>query len=186
MIISPNYLPYPTSYLPAVSSASFSGTVHAGVSRSGEQGFPSQERYAGSNPTSISLQFEMTLVEFGLWSHWVRMHAITKWITIDLPSPNGRPAIGPNSPMTEQVVRFGSYTMTPLGDKYAQVSASVQLMPTGVGIGLAGYGGHGVDYYIGDWIIGGTPSDPSIDWYIAGDPATPSTDTVTAGTPPTI
>lgn len=185
MIVQPNYMAYPSDY-PVVSSLGFSGSVDTGVSRSSEQGFPSQERYAGTNPTTVNLRFRMSLQQFKHWSFWIQRNAVSKWVTIDLPSPNGRKAAGPNAPLTNQVVRFGSYTMTPLGGgSFVEVSTSAQLMPTGVGIGLAGTSGGVILPGGGDWIIARTPADPSADWYIAKTPTAPSTDTVTAGTPAT-
>ena len=185
MIIKANYLAYPSTY-PVVSAVGFSGQVDTGVSRSNEFGFPSQERYAGSNPTTVSLEFKMTLYEFERWSWWIRTNAVTKWVKIDLPSPNGMTAAGPNAPLTNQVVRFGAYSMSPLGPDYFQVSTTAQMMPTGIGVGLAGIGGGVILPGGGAWIIARTPADPSTDWYIAGTPATPSTDTVIAGTPATV
>lgn len=186
MIVQPNYTPYPANF-PVVSKIGFSGSVDTGVSRSSEQGFPSQERYAGTNPTIVNLEFRMTLSEFKSWSWWVQHNAVTQWVNIDLPSPNGMKAVGPDAPLTTQVVRFGAFTMTPLGDDYFQVNSTVQLLPTGVGVGLPGVGGGVVtpSPSSSDWIIGGEPYNPSTDWYIAGEPATPSVDTITAGTPAT-
>ena len=189
MIILPSYKKYPPDY-PVVSKIGFSGTVDTGVSRSSEQGFPTQERYAGSNPTNVSLQFRMTLTQFRDWSSWINHNAVTKWVDIMLPSPNGLTAAGLPSPMSEQTVRFGDYTMTPLGANFLQVNTTVQLMPRGIGEGLPG-GSAGNNVVIispsSKWIIGGTPPAPSADWVISGRPGTPSTpDVYIGGTPSTV
>ena len=130
------YRKYPADY-PVVSSIGFSGSVDTGVSRSYERGFPSQERLSGSNPTTVSLQFRMTLRTFTQWAQWINAHAVTDWIQINLPSPNGLAAKGLNPPMSAQIVRFGDYTMSPLGPSYVQVSATADLLPQGVGAGVS-------------------------------------------------
>ena len=185
-IILPNYLKYP-DYYPVVSRVGFSGTVDTGVSRSDEQGFPTQQRYAGSNPTTVSLQFRMTLREFKNWSAWVNNNAVTKWVSIMLPSPNGLSRAGSPSPLSEQVVRFGDYNMTPMGADYFQIDTMVELMPTGIGEGLPGNSGWVSNSgRNADWIIARTPPNPAPDWIISGSPTTPSTPDVNiGGTPPT-
>ena len=185
-IILPNYVPYPPEF-PVVSKIGFSGTVNTRVTRSTEQGFPTQERYAGSNPTTISLQFRMDLATFRYWSVWVNTNAVTKWVSIMLPSPNGLTAAGSPSPLSEQVVRFGDYTMTPLGANYFQIDTMVELMPTGIGEGLPGNGSNVLAGRINNWIIGGTPPNPSFDVVNSGGPGSPSTPDVNiGGTPPTV
>jgi len=188
VIVLPSYVKYPANF-PVVSKIGFSGSVDTGVSRSSQQGFPRQERYAGSNPTTVSLQFRMSLREFKSWAAWINANAVTKWIDIKLPTPNGLKAAGVPSPLSEQTVRFGNYTMIPLGADYFQIDTSVELLPVGIGIGLAGDGGTVmIPPTTGfDWVIGGTPPVPSADWVISGSPGTPSTpDTYIGGTPSTV
>ena len=184
MVTLPDYLPYPTFGFPQPISVGFSAAVDTGVSRGSELGFPSQERYSGSNPTTATLEFNMSLGAFNIWSEWIHANAITKWVEMRLPySPNENPGPGFTPPLTNQIVRFGQYTMTPMAADYFRVVSTVQIMPNGVGIGLAGFPGGVSLPGSGDWVIAGNPGSPSTDWAIAGDPGNPSLDYILAGVP---
>lgn len=180
----PSFASYPTGF-PSVSKEGLSGEIDYGVSRSTEDGFPSQVRYGGVNNVSIQAQFKMTVSEFIQWSAWVDANAIDHWIRMPLPAPYGA-ATGEPVPMSYQTVRFMDYSSSTIGPNYIVVSTLIEIMPRDIGQGLPGDGGDIVapsDPTLSDWVIAQNPNDPSPEWVIAGIPATPNTDYVIAGSP---
>ena len=176
---------YPSDF-PVPSIIGYSGQIGYNPVRSVEQGFPDQERYQGTNPTSMNVSFRMPLKLYDEWADWMQAYAVTNWIQMPCVDQYSDGTV--TKPLQNQIVRGGDWVMSPLGANYVAVSMVLDILPQDIGKGIHGDSG-GISppaETLADWIVGGSPGAPSNpDWVVAGSPGAPSTpDWVNSQTPP--
>lgn len=172
---------------PAVRYIGYNGSTDYGVARNDVlEGLPEQHRKYGANPVAISCEWIVPLSLLGQWVDWMEDNGIGNYFSIDLPTNKNDLGDGSRPVDTELVTVVSPLGMTPLGADKMIVRANLAFFPRDIGKGHLGVGGEiGDAHTIGEWIIAGTPPNPSVpDWFIAGTPPAPNnTNNVAAGRP---
>lgn len=178
----PEIKAYP-AHLPPPTKVGYGSIVDYGVTRSTAETFPDQNRYRGSNPTMLTMEFRMHTSLLNDWCEFLDQWAIDRWVSMNCVDQYAG-FIWVQDLLDPQIVRFVDYQYAPLGADYWSVQANVEVMPQDIGDGLPGINNDVVaPVEVTDWIVAGTPDDPSPDWIEAGDPATPSPDWVDSQAP---
>ncbi len=154
---------------PSVGNGNYGGEMAFGVRRTSvPTALANQVIQFNARRDTLSLTFEMTNDEYSEWFDWAkenawwwfRMELVTPWNPVDIVSLHR--------------VRFISeLEMSKAGDNWNRITVQAEVMPADGQDPAAP-----VD--ISDWVIAGTPANPSPDWVIAGTPANPSTDWIIA------
>lgn len=174
---------YPAAY--PTPNITYSGAIDYGVVRSEQEGFPDQVRHTQVNPTFVQATFEMPLKDFQAWSVWIDNYATVEWCSMR--GIDQYAGFNPSDTLDDFIVRFSNMAMSVLGFNYVRVTAQLEILPQDIGNAEPGYDAGDVirpPDTVSDWIIGGTPDNPSIDVYIAGAPDTPSADWADGQSPP--
>lgn len=185
MSIKTGLLPvYPATF-PAPKVSGYTGDIDSAVDRSVGL-FADQSRTFETSPTSLSMQFLMTLDLFGQWSHWIDQNAVENYILMDCVDQYDWPVPGGKPPLDSQLVRMSSgYSISPVGSSYVEVKAVVQVIPRDIGTAVSGIGSEVVPpiNLADDWIVARQPYDPSPWGVVANKPATVPTNIVAAEKP---
>lgn len=166
---------YPTQF-PCVSRIEgHSADLSAGLVRTPMGAGNSRQRRAYRHvPHLISLVFVIEQGRYSEWLAWVNAFAWDEFFTLNLPGLLASEAGTNTAPVP---VRFCSDLATDLLPVnrlwYWRVRVQAEFQPNVTDFPL-----------ISDtWVIGGTPSAPSLDWVIGGTPASPSPIFTNPGTP---
>jgi hypothetical protein len=169
-VIYPQQFPCP-SRIEGHSQASSAGLVRTPM----EAGNSRQRRMHRVLPTRISLCFVIHQPDYAAWLTWVNANAWDDWVTMKLPGLEAS-RLGLNT--TGIAVRFMTDLQADLLPVfrlwYWRVRVEAEYIPTPDKL---------LPVPIGDWIVAGTPGNPSPDWIVAGTPANPSPNWISAGTP---
>lgn len=184
-VVQPNITLYPDGW--PVPNRDLSAAIDYGVYRTDFGAYPDQGRYYGTNPTVQSVSFD---VPFGILPEWIAFmdaYAVSQWILIRTVS-QGHGIFVDTQPLRDVIVRVGALSQTPIGPDWVRVNTSMEIMPSDIGNALPGADGEvlppGAPPLIEDWIVAGTPGNPSTsNWILAGEPPGPSTNTITSGKP---
>jgi hypothetical protein len=166
-------LAYPST-LPCVSRIEgHSATAFAGLVRTPmEAGSARQRRTHRVLPHQMTLVFVMAQEVYGDWLAWVNDNAFDQWIALKLP---GFLASRAGTDTAAVPVRFVSdLTMELIPAHrlwYWRARVNAEWLPSSDDLASRPFG---------PWVVSG---GSHTDWVIAGTPAQPSPDTVTSGTP---
>lgn len=155
---------YPANY-PKPARSGITGHIDPGIRRTSvPAALANQVTVFNSPEDGLSLTFEMTNDWYAVWYEWVRTYA-WMWFEMDIVSRHT-----PVNITSRHRIRFISeIQLQKLGDNWLSISVQAEIMPADAEDPNAP-----VPEY--DWVIAGTPDEPSADWELAGTPASPSTD----------
>jgi hypothetical protein len=158
---------YPNNY-PLPDKDSYSGLVQQGIVRtSANVPAPNQILVFSRERTDLTMQFSMTNDFYEYWIEWVYTYGFNYfWM----------PVISEYNPVnifSEHRVRFTSdIQYVKRGDNWLTVSIGAEILQGDTEDFLA------ASTRVYDFIIGGSPSSPSVDIVQAGTPSNPSTDKI--------
>ena len=158
---------YPANF-PQPDTNGYSGNSVYGLSRTSLQtSNPRQIKTFNSATHTLSLTFSMSQTLFSEWVCWMD-DALNDWFYMDIVTPRK-----PFNIISTNLFRMVSGTsQTKRGHDYISVTASFEMIP--------GKPDESIMVWL-DFIVAGTPSNPSSDDIIqAGTPAIPSTNVVRA------
>jgi hypothetical protein len=163
-------------HLPCVSRIEgHSAALSAGLVRTPmNAGNTRQRRTFRTLPHMLALVFVIEQKVYAEWLAWVNVYAWDEWVSMKLP---GLLASRLGTDTASIQVKFCTDLQAELLPVhrlwYWRVRVTAEYIPTPE---------HLAPVLSGDWIVAGTPGDPSPDWIVAGTPAAPSPDWISAGT----
>jgi len=169
MVIYPSIYPCPSRI------EGHSQNMSAGLVRTPMQaGNARQRRTHRVLPTRISLVFMVEQVGYAAWVAWINRNAWDDWIVMRLPGLLASRLGLDTAPIAIRFITDLQAELLPVHRLWWwRVRVEAEYLPAPEQL---------IPIPFGDWIIAGTPSDPSPDWIVAGTPADPSLDLILPGT----
>ena len=162
---------YPSTF-PTPTIQGYAMQVDMGIIRTPfDTGRYRQRRTYKTIPHTFQFRFVVKNTDLDDWLQWVNNYAY-EWFQINIYSfltPQTNETCSPHA------IRFiSNISIAPLTTKYLEIGVTAEMVDPLNNI---------ITPLTQQWIIGGTPIDPSTEWIIGGTPDAPSPDFTNAGTP---
>lgn len=167
--------PIYSSNLPCPRIDGYALSVDSGLVRTSfDSGHTRQRRRFSNQPTTINLEFSMSVTDLYDWQKWANEWGY-EWFTMALKTKWS--AVFDGDAVMHRIKFVSNLAVRALSPDWVSVSVTaivdVNYVPS-----------PGLPVFTGDWVIAGEPPAPSADWVIAGEAPGPNEpDEVIAGNP---